>query len=193
MTCGKCFPKCSLLSGHCTLASSQFHSIGTRPSCHGAHSEMNCLGCRHQLVVDRQESALPSRVEKSTWQLAHQLLKDALEVLPSLSVVCAIKTRHLPAKQLSQLHGAVEPVHPLVYWKRLQGRWVMFSIVSMCWFHFCWMSLKNNSRTWSLSLLNLILWRGVENLHHVPAADHSHGLHALSWLVLLFLKTSNND
>ena len=94
-----------IYKAQCTLASSQFCSAGMRPSCHSAHSEMNRSGCRHRLVAVGQESALPSCAEGSAWQLAHQLLKDALEVLPLSSVVCTIEMPHLPAKELSQLYA----------------------------------------------------------------------------------------
>lgn len=54
-----------IYKAQCTLASSQFCSAGMRPSCHGARSEMNCLGCKHRLVAVGQESALPSQAEGS--------------------------------------------------------------------------------------------------------------------------------
>lgn len=54
-------------------------------------------------LLGLQDSALPSRAEGSARQLSHQLLKDALEALPSSPVVCAIKMPQMPAKELSQL------------------------------------------------------------------------------------------
>lgn len=99
----------------------------------------------------------------SAWQWAHQLWKDALEVLPLSS---AVKAPHLPAKEPSQLcvHGVVETRHPPVHREFVQEVLVMLRVVCMCWFLFLWESLKNNSKPSSLALLKLISGWRTENL-----------------------------
>ena len=168
-----------------TLASSQFCSAGTGPSCHGAHSETNCSGCRHQLVAVGQESALPSRAERSAWQLAHQLLKDAWEVLPLSSAAWAIKMPDLPAKELSQLYvwcGGARPSACL--WGVSTRNDEQRSAQSQC--------AGFTSPGWvrktkaSPKLLHFQSWPDADNIHCAPAAHGSHWLYALSLLVLFF-------
>lgn len=143
-------------------------------------------------LLGLQNSALPGRAEGSARQLSHQLLKDALEALPSSPAVRAIKMPHLPAKELSRLCIWCGGARPSAW---LSGVSTGNDEQHSAWFNVTVSLLldgfEKQKRALNFTLPKLILRRGVNNIHRVPAADDSRWLYALSFLVLFFFEISS--